>query len=561
MATDPGVDVCIIGVGAVGGILAKQLGTAGLKVAAFDRGPTLTPQDYGARDSIRYVVRAQLDDWAKHEPVTFRGKPDQTAAVRYPTVNAVGGQMLHWTGQSARFQPDDFKVYSRDVASGVAEKAKADLTGYEIFDWPIGYDDLEPYYERFEWEFGISSGTPNPFEGPRKKPCPLPPLRRNAKMMLFEKACTTLGYHPFQNNAGIVSQDYQPPAEYDNRIEKRLGCAYCGHCNNYVCHINAKASTLYTTVPVAIKTGNVDLRTNTKVFRVNTDGAGKVTGVSYFTPDKEVREQPAKVVILCGYNFENVRLLLLSGSEGKGGLANSSGTVGKNLFAHGDVRTSGLFDDFIINSFIGPNTASIRVQDFTGNNFDHAGLGFISGGSIGSSGDGAPAQRFDILPPDAPKWGKDYKALIAKYYTRTFEASATPETLAHRDNFIDIDPDHKDEWGIPIPRVTFSFHQNERKLQAFFKPINEEIMKETGANRVWTRPAERGSRWSGGTRMGSDPKQSVLNGWCQTHDVENLFVMGASTFPTLTASPATATICAQAYRTAEYIVKSKHLFN
>src|SRR5262249_30054121 len=157
---------------ATGGILAKQLGTAGLKVAAFDRGAVMTPQDYGARDSIRYVTRAQLDDWARHEPVTFRDKPDQTAAERYPNLNAVGVQILHWTGQSARIQPDDFKVFTRDIASGVAEKAKADLSGYEISDWPIGYDDLEPYYERFEWEFGISGGTTNPYEGPRKKDCP-----------------------------------------------------------------------------------------------------------------------------------------------------------------------------------------------------------------------------------------------------------------------------------------------------------------------------------------------------------------------------------------------------
>src|SRR5581483_10113787 len=202
---DPAVDVCIIGVGAVGGILAKQLGSAGLKVAAFERGAMLTAQDYGARDSIRYVTRAALDEWARHEPVTFRAKPDERAAVRYPTVNSVGGQMLHWTGQAARFAPGDFKVYTRDIASGVAEKAKADLTGYELSDWPIGYDDLEPYYERFEWEFGVSGGTKNPFAGARKRDCPLPPLRRSAKMNLMEQACQKLGYHPYQNNAGVIS--------------------------------------------------------------------------------------------------------------------------------------------------------------------------------------------------------------------------------------------------------------------------------------------------------------------------------------------------------------------
>lgn len=147
-------DVCIVGVGGVGGILAKELGSAGLKVVAFERGAMLTPEDYAMRDSIKFTVRAALDEWSHHEPVMFRATPDQRAAVRYPTINAVGGQMMHWTGQAARLAPGDFKVFTNDVASGVAERAKADLTGYEIFDWPISYDDLEPYYERFEWEAG-----------------------------------------------------------------------------------------------------------------------------------------------------------------------------------------------------------------------------------------------------------------------------------------------------------------------------------------------------------------------------------------------------------------------
>jgi gluconate 2-dehydrogenase alpha chain len=466
--------------------------------------------------------------------------------------------MLHWTGQSARFAPADFKVHTNEIASGVAERAKADLTGYDIHDWPIGYEDLEPWYERFEWEFGISGTSGgNPFASPMKRDFPLPPLRRSAKMNLFESACQKLGYHPYQSAAGVLSQDYQPAAPHDSRIEKRQGCAYCGHCNDYVCHVNSKAATLYTTVPVAVKTGKVELLTNTKVFRINSDDSGRVTGVSYFTPEKEIKEQRARVVIVCGYTFENTRLLLLSEFRGKKGLANSSGTVGKGLFGHGDVRAIGLFDDYVINSFIGPNCAAIRIDDFNGNNFDHAGLGFIRGAAMGSSGDGAPVQRYDNAPPGMRRWGTDYKAFMAKYYTRQFEVNAATETLPHRDNTIDIDPDHKDEWGVPIPRVTFAFHQNERALQRYVAPIGEKIMKAAGATKVWSRGPANANRWSGGTRMGSDPKTSVVNGYGQAHDVPNLFVMGASTFPTLTSYPATATIGAMAYRTAEYI-KAQH---
>jgi gluconate 2-dehydrogenase alpha chain len=559
-------DVCLVGVGAVGGILAKELASAGLKVVAFERGPSLTLEDYAVRDSIKFVTRSALLEWVRHEPVTFRNLPDQRAVPRYSTTpaNALGGAMLHWTGQAARFLPGDFKVFSREIASGIADKAKADLTGYDIADWPVGYDDLEPYYERFEWEFGVSGGSGgNPFAGPRKRGYPLPPLRRSAKMELFEKACLKLGYHPYKSGAGILSQTYRPPAPYDTRIEERPACVYCGHCNNYGCHINAKAATLYTVIPVALKTGNVDLRTNTKVFRVNSDDSGRVTGVSYFTPEKQVQEQRARVVILAGYAFENTRLLLLSdGSKRPGqGLANSSGMVGKGLVGHGDVRIFGLFDDYIINSFIGPGSAAIRIDDFNGNNFDHTALGFIRGGGIGTSGDGAPVSRYDVAPPGTRQWGKDYKKYLARCYTRTLEINITPETLAHRDNLIDIDPEYKDEWGIPLPRVTFSFHQNERQMHRYLAKIGEGIMRETSANKIWSRlPGAAATRWSGGTRMGGDPNKSVVNHLCRSHDIPNLFVVGASVFPTLTGYPATATIAALSYRTAEYIARQREWF-
>jgi gluconate 2-dehydrogenase alpha chain len=554
-------DVCIVGVGAAGGILAKELGTAGLKVVAFERGPALTVEDYAARDAIKFIVRGDDLEWARHDPVTFRGSLASRATPRYNTVNALGGQMLHWTAQSVRFMPGDFKVFSREIASGVAERAKADLTGYEIIDWPIGYDDLERYYEKFEWEFGVSGGgDANPFAGPRTRGFPLPPLRRSARMELFEAATRKLGYHPYQSAAGILSAPYRPPAPYDDRIQERPACTYCGHCNNFGCHVNAKAAPLYTVIPVAVKTGNVDLRTNSQVFRINSDARGRATGVSYYTPEGQTAEQPAKVVILSGYTFENTRLLLLSEGRGRTGLANSSGAVGKGIFGHGDVRVVGCFDDHVINGFIGPTSGGVRIDDFNGNNFDHTGVGFIRGAGVGTGGEGTPVQRFEMVPPGMRRWGREYKEFLARYFTRTFEVSATPETLPHRDNVVDLDPDVKDRRGIPVPRVTFSFHQNERRMHAYMARIGEEIMRSTGAAKVWTRMPAAATRWAGGTRMGSDPRTSVVDGFGRSHDVPNLFVAGASTFPTLTGYPATATMSALAYRTAEYIAKQRDWF-
>jgi gluconate 2-dehydrogenase alpha chain len=561
---EPIADVCIVGVGGLGGILAKELASAGLKIVGFERGPAPKKEDYAPRDTIRYLVRTDQLEWVRHEPTTTRKKAGETARRQFRTspLNVLGGALLHWTGQVSRYMPGDFKLYTNEILSGNAERAGADLSGYDIIDWPLGYDDLEPYYERFEWEFGVSGAVgKNPFAGPRKRGYPLPPLRHSARMVLFKDACEKLGYHPYDTPAGILSQPYRPAPPFDTRIPERPACVYCGHCNFYGCHVHAKAATLYTAIPVAVETGNFDLRTNSKVFRIDSDGAGQVTGVSYFDPAGAIHQQRARVVILSAFVFEHVRLLLLSKTHRFAqGLANSSGYVGRNILAHGDVRAMGAFDDFIINGFVGPGSAAMRIDDFNGNNFDHGGLGFIRGGTIGTSGDGTPVTRVDVLPPDVPTWGKAFKEYYTRYYTRTMDLNMQPETLPHKTNRVDLDPRASDRWGLPLPRVTFDFHQNEHRLQKFMAGVGVRIMRATGASRVWTEEKGRPNRWAGGTRMGGDPKNSVVNEFCQTHDVPNLFVVGSSVFPTMSGYPPTATVAALSYRTAEFILGQKDWF-
>ena len=560
-------DVCLVGVGAVGGILAKELASAGLKVVGFERGPAPKLEDYAPRDSIKFIARGDQLEWVRHEPTTVRTKPGKVAALRNRTspLNVLGGSLLHWTGQASRFMPGDFKIYTNEIASGIAEQAGADLTGYDVIDWPLSYNDLQPYYERFEWEFGVSGAAgSNPFAGPRARGYPLPPLRRNARMEQFAAACEKLGYHPYDTPAGILSQPYRPPAPFDTRIPERPACVYCGHWNFYGCHVHAKAATLYTTIPVAVATGNFDLRTNCKVFRVKSDDSGLVTGVAYFDAEGRVQEQPARVVILSAFVFENTRLLLLSKTDTgpfTKGLANSSGLVGRYILAHGDMRACALFDDFIINGFIGPGSAAMRIDDFNGNNFDHTGLGFIRGGTIGTSGEGTPVGRMDVVPPGMRNWGKEYKDYFMRYYTRTFDLNMQPETLPHKANRVDLDPRNRDRWGVPVPRVTFDFHQNEHRLQRFMAQVGEKIMRATGASRVWTEAKGRANRWAGGTRMGANSRSSVVNDYCQSHDIPNLFIIGSSAFPTMAGYPPTATIAALSYRTAEYILRQKQWFS
>jgi gluconate 2-dehydrogenase alpha chain len=546
--------------------MAKELASAGLKVVGFERGPAPKREDYAPRDSIRFLVRTQSLEWVRHEPTTSRRKSGDKPQLQYRTspLNVLGGALLHWTGQSSRYMPGDFKLYSNEIASGNAERAQADLTGYDITDWPLSYDDLEPYYEKFEWEFGISGQAgANPFAGPRKREFPLPPLRHSARMQLFADACRKLGYHPYDTAAGIASAPYRPSAPFDTRIAERPACVYCGHCNFYGCHVHAKAASLYITIPVALETGNFDLKTNSKVFRIDSDQTGQVRGVRYFDAAGREQEQRARVVILSAFVFEHARLLLLSKTDGKRfarGLANSSGYVGRNLLAHGDVRAMGAFDDFIINGFIGPGSAAMRIDDFNGNNFDHTGLGFIRGGTIGTSGEGTPVTRVDVLPPGVPTWGKAFKEYYARYYTRTMDLNMQPETLPHKSNRVDLDPRARDHWGLPLPRVTFDFHQNERRLQKFLAGVGEKIMRATGADRVWTEEKGRPNRWAGGTRMGADPRRSVVNEYCQSHDVPNLFIVGSSVFPTMSGYPPTATVAALSYRTADYILRQRDWF-
>jgi choline dehydrogenase-like flavoprotein len=227
-------DVCIVGVGGMGGIMAKELASAGLKVVGFERGPAPKQEDYAPRDSIRFLIRPEQLDWVRYEPTTVRSKAGERTRVQYRTspLNVLGGALLHWTGQSSRYMPGDFKLFTNEIESGNAERANADLGGYDIIDWPLSYDDLEAYYERFEWEFGVAGQAgANPFAGPRKSGFPLPPLRHSAKMKLFAEACLKLGYHPYETAAGILSQPYRPPAPFDTRIAERPACVYCGHCN------------------------------------------------------------------------------------------------------------------------------------------------------------------------------------------------------------------------------------------------------------------------------------------------------------------------------------------
>jgi gluconate 2-dehydrogenase alpha chain len=297
-------------------------------------------------------------------------------------------------------------------------------------------------------------------------------------------------------------------------------------------------------------------------YRVNSDNSGRVTGVAYYGPDGSDNTIEAELVILTPFIYDNTRLLLLSKTEKfPNGLANSSGQVGKHLMAHMMPNVYVAFDDRHMNNYMGPSAQKHTIDDFNADNFDHAGLGFIRGSQIsvgtGNLQGGPISLTTTMPPPGTPRWGAAYRDFLAKYYARHAAMVAQTENLPYVDQTIDLDPNVRDAWGLPAPRLTFDWRRpTELARVEFMMKKMEEIGRTMGATHVWRAPlgpGAPGAHHEGGTRMGSDPKTSVVNRYGQSWDVPNLFVIGSSTFPTMSGFNPTLTIQALAYMSADAI--------
>ena len=563
MATEK-TDVVIIGVGAAGGILAAELAKAGMKVIGLERGPRLKTSDFDAHDELRFFQRQDLRPNPKRMPVTWR--PNTSGKARpIPSQNngnQAGGGTVHYGAVSWRLHEDDFHVRTKTVERYGAAAVPADSS---LTDWPVSYAELEPFYDRAEYDLGVSGKAGNlqgkkieggnVFEAPRQREYPLPPLLTDQSTLLFEGAAKSLGYHPFSTPHAILSQPYKD----------RPGCTYCGYCQAFGCHVGAKSSILVTKLPEADATGNFKLITGAMAHHINTDDSGKATGVSYYGPDRSDNTIEADLVIVSTFIYDNTRLLLLSKTaKFPDGLANSSGHVGKHIMAHIGGRGFAIFDDRFVNNYMGPNAQKWSLDDFNADNFDHANLGFIRGAqiSVGTPGlEGGPIDAAMDMPPPpgTPRWGAAYRDFIGKYYTRHLALTAQTENLPYPDQTIDLDPDWRDAWGLPAPRLTYNWRRpNELARLAFMNKKLEEIGHAMNATKVWTGPpnaGQPGAHHEGGTRMGSDPKESVVNKYSQSWDIPNLFIVGSSTFPTMgTGFNPTLTIQALAYMSADAIV-------
>ncbi|HEU5257900.1 MAG TPA: GMC family oxidoreductase [Vicinamibacterales bacterium] len=554
-------DIVMVGLGAVGGVAALPLARAGLRVVGLEAGGWLNPDDF-APDELRNNVRGwpQAVQKANREVPTHRPSASAPYSPRpaiHPMMNAVGGTSLHYWAQSWRLNPWDFKVVSETTRRYGASRIPR---GSTVEDWPFGLDELEPYYELVENEIGVSGkagnlngkidSRGNIFEGSRKHEYPMPALRGTGFTDMMAGAARTLGWHSFPGPAAINSRTYQ----------NRAGCAYHGYCNRGGCHVKAKGSTAVTTIPKAQETGRLEVVTQATTTAINVDANGRVSGVTYLKDGTEYF-QPADVVLLAAYVYENVRLLLLSTSRAfPNGLANNHGQVGRHYFSHNQGATVTALFPRDINNWYGLPAQGVAVDNWADDNFDHSALDFIGGGNLWVYSDRRPIGAANMTTfGRAPRWGSEWKAFIKQNADRWNTAYLQKTTLPYEDNYLDLDPTIKDPLGFPVCRITADYKDNERKVAAFIQDKMVEWFTAAGA--IATEKAPIGTMGPathayGGTRMGDNPDTNVVNRWGFSHEVPNLGILGASVMGTSGARNPTLTAQALAWRTADHLAKN-----
>ena len=527
------VDFVIVGSGAAGGIIAKELSTAGHTVVVLEQGPRLSEREFD-HDEFGTFMRGHNINDPSTQPHTFRATPKDTAQRQQALVygRLVGGSNAHFTGNFWRMRPNDFNEASR---LGV-------VPGTGLADWPLTYDELEPYYTKAEWELGVS-GEPGPFDPPRSRPYPMPPLPIKSSGVLLERGARALGLHPQPAPLAINSQTYNG----------RPACQHCGFCLLFMCEFRAKSTSMAVMLPLAEATGRCEIRPNSYVAQIEVGRDGRATGVTYFDAQKRMQRQRGKAVVVCANGSETPRLLLNSASARfPQGLANSSGVVGKYLMFNTYYTVSAQFEQ-PLNEFKSVQNTTI-VLDFHDTDPKR---GFYGGGGIdGRFGKYPITFALGGLPPGAPAWGEGFARELAQQYSRTMAFGCHGTSLPLETNSITLDPTLKDAWGLPCLRATYTDHPDDLKNATFLSGHATDIAHAAGALKVWSDPIVPQTfavHMLGTCRMGNDPRSSVVDRYHRTHDVRNLFICDGSSMVTSSRGQPTETISALAFRAGEHI--------
>ena len=549
----PPADVVVVGLGAAGGTAVE----AGLDVVALDAGDR-APQPDDAPDELEsWLFRNRWGaSKVNRELPTHRLSRDEGAGPPLGPIrmaNAVGGTAHVWSCQWGRFPEWSLRARSASLKRYGSTALPARST---LVDWPLDSEELEPDYSCVEELHGVSGMAGNVagelraggncFEAPRRSEYPLPPLRSTGWTDLMATSASKLGLHPFPGAAAIRSKPYRDLAE----------CTYCGFCGGTHCYRAAKASPAAAGIPEAEAAG-LRVVTRARAMRLLVDRDGRATGVAYVREGQE-HVQSAAVVLLAAYTYENVRLLLVSTSKAfPRGLANNGGQVGRHFMTHLFTGMLGLFERRDLNLFSGSIAQCTAVADWSSDNFDHSGLGFVGGGMLSAGMQAMPIRTALSMPPDAPRWGRRWKRWLHENARSIGTVNALVEVFPSEENVLDLDPATRDEAGMPVVRCTYALDPTDLLRARFLQQKCREWLEEAGASNTWTYPPFSqavSSHAYGGTRMGDDPDDAVSDRWGFSHEVPNLGFLGASLFPSASDQPPTATVQALALRTARHLV-------
>ena len=577
MATLKHVDAICIGMGWTGAIIAMELTKAGLDVLGLERGEYRdTDPDFllpNVHDELAYALRYKLFQDASRETYSFRNNVSQTALpIRqfgsFLPGDGLGGAGVHWNGTTYRFLPWDFQTRSQSIARYGPQILGDDCTSQ---DWGITYDELEPYYDRFEKIAGIGGKAGNlrgakvnggnPFEGRRQNEYPNPPMAQNYSGALFTSAAKNLGYHPFpMPSANSTKAGYTNPEGATFRP-----CVYCGFCERFSCEMSAKASAHIALLPKLMKSPHFELRTNSRVMKINLDSTKtKATGVTYLDAQGRSQTVNADLIFVTAFALNNVHLLLLSGIGKPYDPAKNEGVVGRNYAYQANTGATMFFNSGkAFNSFMGSGSMGMVFDDFNGDNFDHTPYGFIGGACVQQNTTGARPIQFHPVPKGTPRWGSAWKHAVAHWYNRAFPVGAQGGVQSYRGNYLDLDPTYRNAFGEPLLRMTFDWGPHEHKQSAFMVGVHQKLAQTLGVTSVLTGPLPahydivpyQSTHTTGGAIIGADRKTSVANKYGQCWDVPNVFLSGASSFPQNAGYNPTGTVGALAYYTTDAVLK------
>jgi choline dehydrogenase-like flavoprotein len=535
-------DVIIVGAGAGGGVAAGVLAEAGKRVLLLERGRDLNYADI-PRDHLRnhrferYGNNLGPDvagsprvfvDLAGHEHIVG---PHENGY--HNNAMGVGGGTRVYGAQAWRFLPQDFRMAS---IYGVPE-------GSSLADWPIGYDDLAPAYERAEWEVGVAGDSePSAQLWPRRTGFPMPPVPTGLQGRSLRAGAAKLGWGAFTPPLLINTTPYGG----------RPACVQCQHCVGFACPVDAKNGTRNTLIARALASGRCELLAEAIVERIDVDAAGRVVGVTYIDSAGQRHSPRAEVVVCAGGAIETSRLLLNSTSpQHPRGLGNQHDQVGRNLQGHYYPGVFGLMPEQVQDG-VGPGVSTATCD------FNHGNAGVIGGAMLADEFVVLPIIFWNShMPPELPRWGLANKRFMRENYTRVIRVTGPVQEIPSPDARVAVDPSVRDRWGIPVARLSGATHPETLRTAAFMFERARQWLEAAGAAQVWGRPPglglSGGQHQAGTCRMGEDPRASVVDPWCRVHGHDNLYVADGSVHVTNGGFNPVLTIMALAFRTAEQI--------